>query len=125
MPSGHSYNTSRTMKQVNDSSTVDFAYIPSMSLAQTADFDHARMPLLPDNYLVKHPDTSPEPHVTKAEISTATLSDVVATMSEAESSKAADGMGLHETVSGEQNAVRRVWNDIMDDVFGAKKAANA
>ena len=108
------------MKQVNDSSTVDFAYIPTMSFSHGADLDYARIPLLPDNHVVKHVDTSPEPHVPKAEISTASLSDAVTTMSEAETSKAADGMGLHETTVGKESAVRHVWNGILDDVFGAK-----
>ena len=48
-PTRH-FNTSRALKAVNDSSTIDFAYMPQFTLGQTSPPEIMRIPLLPDNY---------------------------------------------------------------------------
>ena len=111
------------MKQVNDSSTVDFAYIPAISFTHATNSEYSRVPLLPDNYLFKHQEPSPEPHVERAEISTATLTDVVSSMSEMDVSKAADSMGLDQVIP-KDSVVKRVWNDLLDDILGSKPSTS-
>lgn len=44
-PTRH-FNTSRTLKAVNDSSTIDFAYLPESTVE--AEALNVRVPLLPD-----------------------------------------------------------------------------
>lgn len=57
--SSRQFNTSRSQKAVNDSSTVDFAYMPSMEeLHSAAPATGPRIPILPDLY------KSPEPALT-------------------------------------------------------------
>ena len=111
------------MKQVNDNSTVDFAYIPAISFTHATSAEYSRIPLLPDNYLVKHRDTSPVPHVERAEISTATITDAVSSMSEIDVSKAADSIGLSQTPP-KDSVIKRVWNDLLDDMLGSKQSTS-
>ena len=40
------FNTSRTLKQVNDSSTIDFAYMPSSSSSDPSSTDTIRVPMI-------------------------------------------------------------------------------
>lgn len=111
------------MKQVNDNSTVDFAYIPAISFTHAINSEYSRIPLLPDNHLFKHHDTSPEPHIGKAEISTATYTDVVSSLSEMDVSKASDSMGMDQALT-KDSVVKRVWNDLLDDILGSKQSTS-
>jgi hypothetical protein len=123
-PGNRKFNTSRSLKTVNDSSTVDFAYMPSVSFANPASTEIQPMPLLPDNYNAKRETFIAEPPVTRAEISTTSLGSAVTAMGEAETSKAADVIGL-VTSSKETGIVKQVWNGLLDDVFGTKTPSAA
>lgn len=46
------FNTSRTLKAVNDTSTIDFAYLPAVE--DGLDHSMIRVPILPDNYSASH-----------------------------------------------------------------------
>lgn len=43
------FNTSRELKQVNDTSTIDFAYLPDVLSPENVDiYSQVRVPILPD-----------------------------------------------------------------------------
>lgn len=44
------FNTSRSLKAVNDSSTIDFAYLPDVDPDNIEAVDFLRVPIVPDNY---------------------------------------------------------------------------
>lgn len=44
------FNTSRSLKAVNDSSTIDFAYLPAIEPDDGQAADFLRVPIVPDNY---------------------------------------------------------------------------
>ncbi|MCJ1313447.1 hypothetical protein MMC25_007125 [Agyrium rufum] len=142
------FNTSRALKQIKDSSTVDFAYFPQyqLSFANANADDVIRVPLLPDNYTppANHEQTlysGPAQDVHRHEISTtshAPESVIVSAMSEVTDNHAIelDPYELTEKVAmaakrivgaspAEEGALRAFWNGLLDDILGAKKMAKA
>ena len=60
------------------------------------------------------------------EISTTSLSNAVSAFTEIDASKAADMIGLVETKAKEEGGmVKRVMTDMLDDLLGAGKRAQA
>lgn len=174
-PTRH-FNTSRELKSVNDSSTIDFAYLPKL-------FDGSldpptagiRVPILPhvdsteaQVTLARNPDldaaaggfqepggdisSSSDSNVMKAQIVTVqeTMADggahvdldlgsQASAMSEVVDNHAVElGIdhltGLTETVGKsarkmvdqvEESAMSRIWNGLLDDVFGEKKGSGS
>ncbi|MCJ1283390.1 hypothetical protein MMC26_002718 [Xylographa opegraphella] len=86
-PASRHFNTSRSLKAVNDSSTIDFAYMPQFTLGQTSPPEIMRIPLLPDNYeplrhSIAHQEAM-EPVIRPTiETASADSSNVVSAMSE-------------------------------------------
>ncbi|KAI9829753.1 MAG: hypothetical protein M1819_005990 [Sarea resinae] len=146
------FNTSRALKAVHDTSTMDFAYMPSMEAAGALD-DAVRVPLLPDNFFPqrdtgKNISTEAEPdapvpravifttsadstHISSPSAMTDVVDNGAITMdpfSLAEKvSLAAASQLSGATLSAEQakqpGAIKQVWSGFLDDLLGAKKTA--
>lgn len=146
-PAPRQFNTSRSSRAINDTSTVDFVYMPSM-----ADLDAGpvrptpKVPVLPDFY--SHPprtslsDPPMRPQIyavagTGAEISASAMSEVVDnvavdidpfTLTEAVG-RSRIGEELQRRQNGgaeekkEPGVVRELWSGLLDDVFGPKESA--
>jgi len=138
IPSRH-FNTSRTLKTVNDSSTIDFAYLPDfdpdISIAPVL-----RVPLLPSDVYT----TSSIPTYATAEADHVVMKPEIVTvsadsthihapsaMSEVSDNATVDFQGMAEKVAqrlgkktaevaGNGGMVKQVWGGILDDVFGPK-----
>ncbi|MCJ1315243.1 hypothetical protein MMC15_000559 [Xylographa vitiligo] len=141
-PVSRHFNTSRSLKAVNDSSTIDFAYMPQFTLGQTSPPEIMRIPLLPDNYepprrSLAHQEAM-EP-VIRPTIETASAdgTNVVSAMSEVTDNdsveidmfdltkqvgKAAKGMmdTNVENVKKSGGMMREVWSGFVDDLLGKK-----
>lgn len=147
--SGRQFNTSRANKAVNDSSTVDFVYLPSMEeLHSTAPAPGPRIPILPDLYdhpqptlttptaaTGSHPPMKPQVHT----VAGATNDVAASPMSEVVDNESVDidPFSLTETVgrsrlgemlqrnngsaSGEKGVVRELWGSMLDDLLGPKQ----
>lgn len=138
-PSRH-FNTSRSLKAVRDSSTIDFAYLPAFD--GTLDDGHTKMrvPILPDAYNIdssEAPHLEPDGPISKPEIYSVTDTHAEthgpSAMSEVVDNHAIDidPYKLTETVgkaakkaSGqaeeEVSMFKEVWGGLMDDLFGRK-----
>ncbi|PLN78876.1 hypothetical protein BDW42DRAFT_174056 [Aspergillus taichungensis] len=143
--SGRQFNTSRSQKAVGDSSTVDFAYMPSMSeMETTAARPDLRIPIFPDLYarpqanLAEQPSGSSgpmRPHVYT--VSGAGADVAVSPMTEVVDNLAVDidPFSLTETVgksrfeeemqkqqNGSSNGgvVQELWHGFLDDLLGPK-----
>ncbi|MCJ1377671.1 hypothetical protein MMC17_000767 [Xylographa soralifera] len=143
-PVSRHFNTSRSLKAVNDSSTIDFAYMPQFTLGQTSPPEIMRIPLLPDNYepprrSLAHQEAM-EP-VIRPTIETASAdgTNIVSAMSEVTDNhsveidmfdltqqvgKAAKGMMEKnvENVKKSSGMMREVWSGFVDDLLGKKSA---
>ncbi|KAF7589146.1 hypothetical protein BBP40_004716 [Aspergillus hancockii] len=138
------FNTSRALKAVNDSSTVDFAYLPSMDEVDTpARPADLRIPILPDIYTHYKPTQSSEPPM-KPQVYTVSGggSDVaVSPMAEVVDNNSVDidPFSLTEAVgksrtgeellrqqngSKEPGVVRELWTSFMDDILGSKQSSH-
>ncbi|KAF2677257.1 hypothetical protein K458DRAFT_424119 [Lentithecium fluviatile CBS 122367] len=131
------FNTSRSLKAVKDSSTIDFAYIPDFDPdARSAPVD-IRVPILPQT-------TSPNVQAVEEieEVMLPTIYTVAAdgthihapaAMAEVADSNTVDFQGLASTVASkltkpvEESAgmARQIWSDMMDDILGPKGPARA
>ncbi|KAI9664464.1 MAG: hypothetical protein M1821_005910 [Bathelium mastoideum] len=138
-PTRH-FNTSRALKAVKDSSTVDFAYLPRIDAesASSTDADeaHVRLPLAPDasGRSPRAALADEDAAVHRAEISTssADIPHHVASMAEVHDNSAAaiDYHSLADVMSGaasklrgaaaEEGTVRQVWNGFLDDLLGPR-----
>ncbi|KAK5171069.1 uncharacterized protein LTR77_004213 [Saxophila tyrrhenica] len=147
-PTTRHFNTSRTLKAVNDASTIDFAYLPQTALSETisaSTYDQPhRVPILPDNasaaptYTEINSAAEAEEHeVMRPTISTMSADSVFLPMSDlhdghgldvdfhAMSDKVAAGLrrldvGLVGSEGEERvGMMRRVFGDMVDDVVKA------
>lgn len=135
-------NTSRAQKAPNDSSTVDFVYMPKNLDEDPSIMGSPRVPILPDAYThYLYGPSTPSPM--KPEIYTVSgmnsdvsgpspLSEVVdnhavdidpfhltETVTRARNRAAASAAtGENNTVSG---AVKELWNGFLDDLLGPKQ----
>ncbi|MCJ1414695.1 hypothetical protein MMC32_001022 [Xylographa parallela] len=143
-PVSRHFNTSRSLKAVHDSSTIDFAYMPQFTLGQTSPPEIMRIPLLPDNYepprrSIAHQEAM-EP-VIRPTIETASAdgTNVVSAMSEVTDNhsveidmfdltkqvgKAAKGMMENnvENVKKSSGMMKELWSGFVDDLLGKKTA---
>lgn len=139
-------NTSRSASTINDTSTVDFIYMPSMAdLDVSPVHTHPKVPVLPDLYS-HHPRTSLSDPPMKPQIYTVAGegADIAASaMSEVVDNVAVDidPFSLTEAVgrsrvgeelsrgqnggnaSREPGVVRELWSGFLDDVLGPKEPA--
>ncbi|KAL6707144.1 hypothetical protein ACN47E_004691 [Coniothyrium glycines] len=132
------FNTSRSLKAVGDSSTIDFAYIPDFDPdTQTAPVK-LRVPILPWT----NPSAAIKAELTEAEaeVMTPTIHTVAAdgthvhapsAMSEMTDSNQFDYQGLAASVAeklsqpaGQSTSmVRQILGDMLEDIMGPKKSA--
>ncbi|KAL4873162.1 hypothetical protein BDV12DRAFT_98114 [Aspergillus spectabilis] len=130
------FNTSRSLKSVNDTSTVDFAYLPSITESHAS--SDIPVPILPDIY-THHDPTRPSDYPMKpqvytvsgdgANVSASPMSEVVDN-----DSVEIDPFSLTEAVGksryaaelkSQQNeapgVVRELWSGLLDDLLGPKQ----
>jgi len=138
-PSRH-FNTSRALKAVGDSSTIDFAFLPVSYGSFDVDTSPPRVPILPDNYSTTSNSHYTEPvPVMKPEIHTvaadSTHTHGPSAMSEVTDNHAmeVDPFELTQTVKKaaglavggvEEGAstVKAVWSGFLDDLLGKKSS---
>ncbi|KAL2867901.1 uncharacterized protein BJX67DRAFT_380459 [Aspergillus lucknowensis] len=134
-----SLNTSRSLKAVGDSSTVDFAYMPS--IAESGSSSDIPVPILSEIYTHYDPTTSSSPMRPQvytvsgdgADISASPMSEVVDNYS-----VEIDPFSLTETVGksryaaeqkrqngSEPGVVKELWNGFLDDLLGPKQSTPA
>lgn len=131
------FNTTRALKAVNDSSTMDFAYLPSA--AEDAAPETLRVPILPNNYTAASRaavEEAAETVVMKPQISTMSADAVFLPMTDlsdghslnidfhAMADRVARNLRSMKVPVEEQASVaKQIWNDMVDDLLGIKKAA--
>ncbi|MCJ1410884.1 hypothetical protein MMC19_004971 [Ptychographa xylographoides] len=142
-PSRH-FNTSRSLKAVNDSSTIDFAYMPQFALEIPQAPEIMRIPLLPDNYVPPRRSVAQQEAVESVirpqiETASADSSGVVSAMSEVTDNHSMEGqmdmydltkqvgkaaMGVVEEnveqVKKHGGVVKELWTGLLDDLLGKK-----
>ncbi|KAA6410405.1 MAG: hypothetical protein FRX48_05826 [Lasallia pustulata] len=142
------FNTTRSLKVPNDTSFIDFAYMPQYELTPPAESDIVRIPLLPDN---SFPARQSAPYqegiepVTRPEISTVSgASTHIASpsaMSEVTDNHsieldpfelvhkvqaaAAKMSGLPAEELKEPGVMKKLWDGLLDDLLGARKMQKA
>lgn len=133
------FNTSRSLKAVNDSSTIDFAFFPNTELDSPEEV--FRVPILPNNYTNTASTLAAEPEETvvmKPQISTMSADAVFLPMSDL-----SDGHGLNidfhamadrvaanlrsmkVPVEEQASVAKQIWNDMVDDILGLNKKVAA
>jgi hypothetical protein len=139
------FNTSRTLKTVNDSSTIDFAFLPDFN-PETEVAPILRVPLLPstvlsststlNSYAVEAEDTVMRPEIITVSADSTHISAPSA-MSEVSDNTAIDFQGMAEKVSAaaarfkagsiDETAgmAKQVWSGFLDDLLGPKHGAKA
>ncbi|PNS14086.1 hypothetical protein CAC42_6599 [Sphaceloma murrayae] len=145
---GRQFNTSRTLKANNDSSTIDFAYLPDL-LSSTASGESSelhRVPIIRADSARGFTEDDAKP-VMRPVINSSSLDAVVSPMSEVTDNSAVDidfekvvgtvgslaggfveGVEVvkekvEKTVEAKDGEVRRVWSGFLDDVLGKKIVA--
>ncbi|WPG98276.1 Hypothetical protein R9X50_00106400 [Acrodontium crateriforme] len=139
------FNTSRSLKAVGDSSTIDFAFLPDMEYGVNPDNVQLRVPILPNNF--SPPKTgahAPEPEIVvmKPEISSMSADAVVLPMAEMHDGHA-DGIDFHRLadmaaskvatnfrnfkapVEQQAGLVKQIFSDMVDDMLGATAKVKA
>jgi len=145
IPTRH-LNTSRALKAVADTSTIDFAYLPDFDPDLSASTPLPRIPLLPsDVYASKSVPTYAAAKGTEGEVEVASFMkpEIVvvsggsghvhapSAMSEVSDSGAVDFQGMVGMVEEklgkagdkaveEGGMARQVWGGVVDDLFGPK-----
>lgn len=129
------FNTTRSLKAVNDSSTIDFAFFPTADV--DADEEVFRVPILPNNFtntstIAAEPE---ETVVMKPEISTMSADAVFLPMSDLSDGHslnidfhamadrvAANLRSMKVPVEEQASVAKQIWNDMVDDILGVNKA---
>lgn len=135
------FNTSRASKAVNDSSTVDFAYLPSMDEidAPTRPAD-TRIPILSDVYTnynssqPSNPPMKPQVHTVSgggADIAVSPMAEVVDntsvdidpfSLTEAVGkSRFGEEVWKSQNGSKEPGVVKELWTGFLEDILGPKQ----
>lgn len=130
------FNTSRSLKAVNDSSTMDFAYFPTEAGVEVEQ-EVFRVPIIPTNYTAasRAPEIE-EVVVMKPEISTMSADAVFLPMSDLSDGHslnidfhamadkvAANLRSMKVPVEEQASVAKQIWNDMVDDILGTKKVA--
>lgn len=130
------FNTSRALKAVNDSSTMDFAYFPAADVSEQEEV--FRVPILPNNYTNNSSTVAAEAEevvVMKPQISTMSADAVYLPMSDLSDGHslnidfhamadkvAANLRSMKVPVEEQASVAKQIWNDMVDDILGIKKA---
>lgn len=133
-----SFNTSRSLKAVNDSSTVDFAYMPSITESSAS--SDMPVPILPDMY-TSYDSTQSSGSPMRPQVYTVSGDGVnisASPMSEVVDNDAMeiDPFSLTEAVGksryaaemkrqqSEPGVMKEVWSGFLDDLLGPKQASS-
>lgn len=136
------FNTSRSLKAVHDTSTIDFAYIPEFNGELQVEPEKLRVPILPwaePSAAVKQEFTEKEESVMMPQIHTiaadGTHIHVPSAMSDMTDSNQIDYKGMVEQATGTlseplekgSGMVRQIFTGLVDDILGPKgnKSINA
>lgn len=141
--SGRQFNTSRAQKAVNDSSTVDFAYLPSLAdIDPPAPRADLRIPVLPDAYnhheTVQSTSSPMRPQVYTvsgegADVSVSPMTEVVDnhsvdidpfSLTEAVGKSRFEAGLEQQKKSGEPGVVRELWTGMWEDIFSPKQSSH-
>ncbi|KIW05273.1 uncharacterized protein PV09_03805 [Verruconis gallopava] len=132
------FNTSRSLKAVNDSSTIDFAYLPDFDPDAGMPAPTVRVPLLPESLYPQSTKTNytkeEEEIVMRPEISLASADSThvapPSAFTDVVDNNAIDFEGVASALKSKAGAVveetseiKRLFNGLLDDIFGAKKTA--
>jgi hypothetical protein len=132
------FNTSRSLKAVGDSSTIDFAYLPDYD-PDTGDSPIIRVPILPQTVIAESnqvravqdtEETGPRIMTVSAD---GTHIHTPSAMSDVSDNNSVDFQGMAAKVAGqwtkpvEEQAgmLKELWSDFVDDVLGPKQSAKA
>ncbi|CEL02638.1 hypothetical protein ASPCAL03804 [Aspergillus calidoustus] len=135
-----SFNTSRSLKAVNDTSTVDFAYMPSISESSvTTDVPVPILSEIYNQYDPTNPSSAPmKPQVYTvagdgADVSASPMSEVVDNDSveiDPFSLTEAVGKSRYAAAQKQQNGsetgpgvVKELWSGLLDDILGPKQSS--
>ncbi|TKA68518.1 hypothetical protein B0A55_08174 [Friedmanniomyces simplex] len=131
------FNTSRSLKAVGDTSTIDFAFFPEPEYEIPDGMGQVRVPIIATNYSAPKP-VEAEPVVMKAEISSMSLDAVYLPMADSHDGHglnvdfhamadkvAANIKKLQVPVEEQAGLMKQIWNDMVDDIVGAKKTTRA
>jgi len=136
------FNTSRTLKAVNDTSTIDFAFMPELADPDNMETTMVRVPIIPTNFSPPrtgvHAPEAEETVVMKPQISAMSADSVFLPMAEmsdghslnidfhAMADKVAFSLRRMKVPAEEQaGLMKRIWSDMVDDMLGNKKPATA
>ncbi|KAG9583738.1 hypothetical protein KCV01_g14470, partial [Aureobasidium melanogenum] len=129
------FNTSRALKAVNDSSTIDFAYFPDFD-PDNAEASAIRVPLLPNNFSPArtgaHSLEAADDMVMKPQINTMAADKIISNFSEVSDNNAMtiDFQGMAERIAAatqkaaqapiaEQTSIlKQLWKGIVEDFKG-------
>ncbi|CAD0109331.1 unnamed protein product [Aureobasidium uvarum] len=126
------FNTSRALKAVNDSSTIDFAYFPDFD-PDNAEASALRVPLLP-NSTGAHSVETADSMVMKPQINTMAADKIISNFSEVSDNNAMtiDFHGMAERIAAatqkaaqapmaEQTSIlKQLWKGIVEDFRGVQ-----
>lgn len=140
LPNTRQFNTSRSLKAVNDSSTIDFAYLPDFDPDAGVAPPAVRVPLLPEalypqstktNYTKEEEDIVMKPEISLASADSTHFASP-APFTEVSDNNAIDFQGVADRLKAkadevvqETSEVKRLFNGFLDDIFGAKKGGSA
>lgn len=129
------FNTSRALKTVNDSSTIDFAYLPDFDPdnSEASSALMMRVPILPDNSSTSYIAPEAEVTVMKPEIAAASPDSVILPMADSHDGHAngidfpamtnfmtASVAAVAKPVEKQAGMFKEVWNSMLDDIVGKK-----
>ncbi|KAJ9297918.1 hypothetical protein DTO271G3_4139 [Paecilomyces variotii] len=137
------FNTSRASKAVHDSSTIDFAYMPSMAdVDATPSPSGPRIPTFPDNYGHKIETQTdyvspmkPQVHAVgelSSDSAVSVMSDVVDnhavdidpfSLTEAVGKSRGNAIRAQNGQSQETGILRDLWSGIVEDILGPKQTS--
>jgi len=133
------FNTSRTLKAVNDTSTIDFAFFPEFADPDNFEATQVRVPIIPTNFSPPRTGAhAPEEEtvVMKPQISTMSADAIYLPMSDlsdghslnidfhAMADKVAVNLRrMQVPVEKQAGMMKQLWNDMVDDMLGKKAPA--
>lgn len=135
-PAIRHFNTSRELKAVKDSSTIDFAYLPDIISPDNVDvYAHVRVPIIPTGAETAPKVMEQETVVMRPQINVMSADAVYLPMSESSDDHAmnidfhamAERVALNlrrmkVPVEEQAGIAKRIWADMVDDILGTKRA---